>query len=99
LTDRFANDVRPTEADERTRDPLGWLLADERRTLVRRALARLPARDAEILLMKYAQDGSYHDIAARLGCSHSAVEARLHRARGRLRRLLEESISAEDLGT
>jgi RNA polymerase sigma factor (sigma-70 family) len=69
-------------------DPLGWLLASERRRLVRRALARLIPRDAEILLLKYTEDWNYHQIAAHLGIGHAAVEARLHRARGRLRREL-----------
>jgi RNA polymerase sigma factor (sigma-70 family) len=66
-------------------DPLDWLLLDERRRLVREALTRLPARDAEILLLKYTEEFSYRDLAARLGISEAAVEARLHRARGRLR--------------
>jgi RNA polymerase sigma-70 factor (ECF subfamily) len=85
LTEGFAQRVRPSEADSRTSDPLDWLLADERRKLVRTALERLPARDAEILLLKYGEDWSYHDIADHLGIGHSAVEARLHRARQRLR--------------
>lgn len=70
----------PTE-----RDPLGWLLADERQQQVRDALAELPQRDAEILMLKYLEDWNYQQIADRIGASHSAVEARLHRARGRLR--------------
>jgi RNA polymerase sigma-70 factor (ECF subfamily) len=82
--------VRPTESDSRTADPLAWLLADERQKLVRTALARLPARDAEILLLKYGEDWNYHEIAERLGIGHSAVEARLHRARKRLRQELTD---------
>jgi RNA polymerase sigma-70 factor (ECF subfamily) len=66
-------------------DPLAWLLADERQALVRQALARLLPRDAEILLLKYTEHWNYHQLAERLGVSHSAVEARLHRARARLR--------------
>lgn len=85
LTEGYAARVRPTEGESRTSDPLAWLLADERRKLVRTALARLPQRDAEILLLKYTEDWSYHEIAAHLGIGHSAVEARLHRARRRLR--------------
>jgi RNA polymerase sigma factor (sigma-70 family) len=85
LVDRYARDTQPTEVDRRTVDPLDWLLADERGRSVRAALATLPARDAEILLLKYAEDWSYHEIARHLGISHSAVEARLHRARQRLR--------------
>jgi RNA polymerase sigma-70 factor (ECF subfamily) len=69
-------------------DPLEWLLADERRELVRRALQRMPAREREILMLKYAEDWSYHQIASHLGASHSAIEARLHRARRRLRTAL-----------
>jgi RNA polymerase sigma factor (sigma-70 family) len=85
LTESYARRVRPSEADSRTIDPLAWLLTDERRKLVRLALERLPARDTEILLLKYGEDWSYHDIASHLGIGHSAVEARLHRARQRLR--------------
>jgi RNA polymerase sigma factor (sigma-70 family) len=71
-------------------DPLDWLLTDERRDLVRQALAELPDSDVEILLLKYAEDWSYREIARRLGASESAVEARLHRARGRLRQVLSQ---------
>lgn len=53
--------------------------------MVRQAMSRLPRRDAEILMLKYTEDWSYRDLAQHLGISESAVEARLHRARGRLR--------------
>jgi fructose-1-phosphate kinase PfkB-like protein len=33
----------------------------------------------EILLLKYTENWSYHEIAAKLGITHSAVETRLHR--------------------
>jgi RNA polymerase sigma-70 factor (ECF subfamily) len=69
-------------------DPLSWLIAEERRGLVRRALAQLTGRDAEILLLKYTEGWNYSQVAAHLGISHAAVEARLHRARGRLRQEL-----------
>ncbi|HTN75066.1 MAG TPA: sigma-70 family RNA polymerase sigma factor [Pirellulaceae bacterium] len=85
LTDRFIERVPPTENDPQSPDPLEWLLADERRRLLREALARLNPRDVEILLLKYTENWSYHEIAAQLGLSHSAVETRLHRARARLR--------------
>ncbi len=85
LVDRYAQRFRPGEADDRVADPLDWLLAEERRSNVRQAVSRLPKRDAEILLLKYTENWSYHELADHLGISHSAVEARLHRARGRLR--------------
>ncbi|HLW66182.1 MAG TPA: sigma-70 family RNA polymerase sigma factor [Gemmataceae bacterium] len=73
------------QGNESVTDPLNWLLLDERKTLVRKSLAHLPGRDAEILLLKYTEDWSYRELAAHLGLSESAVEARLHRARQRLR--------------
>lgn len=84
LLDRYATHVPGAERPV-AEDPLAWLLADERQRLIREALGRLPRRDAEILLLKYTEDWNYHQIAAHLGISHSAVEARLHRARQRLR--------------
>jgi RNA polymerase sigma-70 factor (ECF subfamily) len=78
-----ANDPAPGKSD-----PLAWLLSDERRRLVRTALEQLSRQDAEMLLLKYSEDWTYRDLAAHLGISESAVEARLHRARGRLRREL-----------
>ena len=66
-------------------DPLAWLIAQERRSLIRQALGRLTARDREILLLKYTENWNYHQIAQYVGASHSAIEARLHRARRRLR--------------
>lgn len=84
LVDRYADRVVPTERP-RHADPLEWLLADERRALIRRALASLSRRDAEILLLKYTEGWSYRRLAEHLGISESAVEARLHRARKRMR--------------
>jgi RNA polymerase sigma-70 factor (ECF subfamily) len=69
-------------------DPLDWLVHDERRHLVREALARLGRKNAEILLLKYTEGWSYRELADRLGVSEAAVEARLHRARGKLREAL-----------
>jgi RNA polymerase sigma-70 factor (ECF subfamily) len=73
------------EHDAAFSDPLVWLLADERRQLVREALGRLPPRDADILLLKYTENWSYQQLADHMGISHSAIETRLHRARARLR--------------
>jgi RNA polymerase sigma factor (sigma-70 family) len=85
LIDRYAQRYRPSEADNRQADPLGWLLAEERRSQIRTAMLRLPKRDAEILMLKYTEDWSYRALAEHLGVSESAIETRLHRARQRLR--------------
>jgi RNA polymerase sigma factor (sigma-70 family) len=85
LIERYADRSEPAEINSRERDPLDWLLADERKTMVRQALGQLPRRDAEVLLLKYSEDWSYRQMAEHLGMSESAVEARLHRARQKLR--------------
>lgn len=66
-------------------DPLAWLLSAERQQLVQTALMALSPKDRELLLLKYTEDWSYCDLADHLGLTVAAVEARLHRARSRLR--------------
>jgi RNA polymerase sigma-70 factor (ECF subfamily) len=88
LLDRYVERHMPHGDEARDIDPLDWLLADERKALVRKALARLPRRDAEILLLKYTEDWSYRELAQHLGLTTSAVEARLHRARQKMRKAL-----------
>lgn len=95
LTERYAERTRPAESDSRDIDPLVWLLADERRQLVRQSLTRLPRRDCEILLLKYTEGWNYHQLAEHLGISHSAVETRLHRARARLRHEITQRETVE----
>jgi RNA polymerase sigma-70 factor (ECF subfamily) len=72
-----------TEAPESS--PLQWLLCEERRDLVQQALRRLPPRDADLLILKYAEGWSARELAERLGVRTVAIETRLHRARVRLR--------------
>jgi len=67
---------------------LAWLVARERHERTQEALARLAGGDAEILMLKYGERWSYRQIAERLGITEKAVDARLMRARGRLRREL-----------
>ncbi len=69
-------------------DPLEALLAAERHERLREALARLPSRDREVLLMKHVDDSSYREIAERLGVTVAVVEMRLFRARNKLREMV-----------
>lgn len=85
-----AIDTGPSPPADRV-DPLHWLLSHERNRLVREAVDRLPRQEAEILLLKYTEDWSYRELATHLGISESAVEARLYRARARLRNELAAS--------
>ncbi|MFO0890033.1 MAG: sigma-70 family RNA polymerase sigma factor [Isosphaeraceae bacterium] len=81
---------RPGDEVDPSPSPLGWLLHEERRSLIRQALRQLPPRDADLLTLRYAEGWSVAELAANLDVSASAVEARLHRARGRLRLALAE---------
>jgi RNA polymerase sigma-70 factor (ECF subfamily) len=85
LAGNYARSKPCDDSIENAADPLAWLLRDERQRLTRQALEGLSRQDAEILLLKYTEDWSYRDLATHLGISESAVEARLHRARNRLR--------------
>jgi RNA polymerase sigma-70 factor (ECF subfamily) len=85
LWDRYQATCSAAEAGDRSGDPLVWILSDERRSLIRTSLERLPERDAAVLLLKYTEHWSYQQIAEHLGIGQAAVESRLHRARARLR--------------
>lgn len=87
LVERFAATKTDTSQSAEP-DPLAWLLADEQRQLVRQAISSLPSRDAEILLLKHTEDWSYRQLAEHLGISESAIDARLHRARCKMRSAL-----------
>ena len=69
-------------------DPLGALLAAERHTQLRMAIAQLPVKDMEMLLLKHVDDCSYQEIAQRLGVTAGVVQMRLFRARQKLRQLM-----------
>lgn len=61
---------------------------DERLDATRQALQQLAHRDREVLVLRYLEQREIEQIAALLGCSRAAVDARLSRARTRLRRAL-----------
>ena len=84
LVDRYAARKAPSAIDG-SGSPLLWLVRDERQRLVQEALGRLPPRDAELLILKYAEGFGAREIAERLGVSVATIETRLHRARGKLR--------------
>jgi RNA polymerase sigma-70 factor, ECF subfamily len=52
------------------------------------AVRALPARQAQVTALAYAEDRSIADIAALLGIAEGTVKAVLHRARGNLARVL-----------
>ena len=84
LVDRYAARSAVREVDA-SPSPLAWLLNDERQQLVQAALRRLSPRDAELLILKYGEGYGARELAERLGATVATIEARLHRARNRLR--------------
>jgi RNA polymerase sigma-70 factor (ECF subfamily) len=58
----------------------------ERRATVREALAALPLREREVVLLKFHGELSHGELARALGISESNAATRLHRALTRLRR-------------
>ena len=88
---------RTNEQSERVDDPAEWVMLEERRAPRPEALDLLPGRDAEILLLKYHERWSYRQIAAVLNISETAVDARVFRARQRLRCELSRHFAEEDV--
>lgn len=88
LLNNVVQTVRPTEEDGRSRTPLDFLVSEERQQDVRQAMMELGERDRQLLMLKYVEGMSYGEIAEQVGVTASAVQSRLHRARGQLRKLL-----------
>jgi RNA polymerase sigma-70 factor (ECF subfamily) len=68
--------------------PRTWLLRDEIRRRTRQSLQSLPARDREILELRYLEQLENDEIAAILGISPGAVRTRHFRAIRRLQAAL-----------
>ena len=66
-------------------DPEILLLHQEQKQLLARAVAQLPPDLRGVVEAAYYQAASYEAIATRLGCSVGTVQARILRARRRLR--------------
>ena len=81
-------------------DPLEALSREELAGLVDRALGALSAHARQVLELCYLMDLPQREVAAQLGLSISALEARLHRARQQVRQMLSGPLheDAEALG-
>jgi len=92
--------------EEFTRELRHWTavsagdIADDvtERHAVLRALAALPEADREVLILVAWQGLTPRDAARVVGCSSAALRVRLHRARRRLRRAVEEIPAASAAG-
>jgi RNA polymerase sigma-70 factor, ECF subfamily len=84
----LATDSDPApRASEREDDEFASAMT---RLAVEEAFALLGDGDKRVLRLRYADDLTQADVARRLGVPEGTAKVRLHRARGRLRTLLED---------
>ncbi|MFF4358495.1 SigE family RNA polymerase sigma factor [Streptomyces sp. NPDC001604] len=79
-----ATDVLPDVPDDGRDMPLRLTLLE--------ALARLPAKDRAVVVLRYWEDRSIEETAQAMNASSAAVRTRCVRALGRLRELLGEDL-------
>jgi RNA polymerase sigma factor (sigma-70 family) len=79
LVERLASELH-------TAQPPPAPVEDERNVALRAALAALPERDREIVMLTAWEDLTPKQIAAVIGTPVNIVRVRLHRARARLKR-------------
>lgn len=65
------------------------LVSTTTRVTVEQALAQLEDTDRRVLRLRYGDDLTQAEVARRLGLPEGTVKVRLHRARGRLRTILD----------
>ena len=71
----------------------------ERERFVRHALGELPTNYRDVVVAHYHEDLGLHEIAEKFLVSESAVRSRLHRARLRLRAILEATPHGREMRT
>ncbi|SRR5579883_739273 len=76
-------------------DPAEALSRQDLEILLDRALSYVPAQGREVLELCYLDELPQREAALRLGLTISALEARLHRARQRLRQVLSGALRAD----
>ena len=84
----LSSEAPPEQADPVT--PEALLLQKEEAAALWRAVEKLDAADRELLVLHYFAARPLGELAALLGLSPAAARQRLHRARGKLRKILEE---------
>jgi RNA polymerase sigma-70 factor (ECF subfamily) len=70
----------------------GRAIESEVSACVRQAVADLPQRLREVIVLHYLQEMAVEEICGVVGTSRGAVEVRLHRGRERLRGVLSDLI-------
>jgi RNA polymerase sigma-70 factor (sigma-E family) len=80
----------PPDLDTLRAADAGYDQVTERRVVVR-ALAQLPVRQRQVIVLRFFEDVSVEQTAALLGCSTGTVKSYTSRALSRLRELLADS--------
>lgn len=80
---RFSNPMPDSE-------PPARMIDVDVQVVVREALARLPAKDSDLLQMIQIEELTQREAAARLGVSQTSIHRRLNNAHRRLRRILSD---------
>jgi RNA polymerase sigma-70 factor, ECF subfamily len=88
---KSATQAREALSDESAQSAgqLDGLLVQERRTRVREALSHLSLPMREALLLRYAEDLRYDEIASVVGASESTLRSRVHHGLKALKERLE----------
>ncbi|MBG0852838.1 SigE family RNA polymerase sigma factor [Streptomyces spinoverrucosus] len=97
LTRTFLAQKRRRSSTERATDVLPETAAASADTTLRltllQALARLPAKDRAVVVLRYWEDRSIQETADAMNASPAAVRTRCSRALARLRELLGEDLA------
>lgn len=72
------------------RDPARTAEGDQDQAIVEAALARLPLKAREVILLGRFQFDGYEELGAALDCTAGAAKVRMHRAMKRLKELITE---------
>ncbi len=75
-------------------NPRHVAIQHQKARLLRKALRSLPKREARVFTLRYFEEFSYEQIAGHMGLSINLIGVILHRARERLRKILEPIVSA-----
>ncbi len=82
-----------------TAEPLHRILRDERARIVCKAIAELTPLQREVVILFEYHELSLAEIAAIVGTEVGTIKSRLHRARGRLRKILTPRLASSDKST
>ena len=98
IKDRWARRVPQDDADLATmvsseRSPEEWAVSNDRARRVREMVDRLPERLAQAILLRFFEELSEKEVAARLGVPVGTVKSRLHHGLRRLAEQMDEELT------